>query len=92
LSPLRSRPPVRSRSDHRDVVQGLFADLESGADPASVAERFSETIDRYIPGDMSSVPWIGRKHGRAGVAEFFTQLPGLVVSEKFKIAVSETAR
>jgi len=27
----------------RDVVQGLLADLESGADPASVSEKFEIT-------------------------------------------------
>ena len=69
----------------RQVAVQLFTDLADGLDPAQLATHFAEDVDWYIPGDLDTVPWIGRKRGRAGVAEFYRQLKELVVSEKFEV-------
>jgi ketosteroid isomerase-like protein len=56
----------------RRVVDLYLGHLRSGAPPEKLAALFSEDVDWYIAGDVGSVPWLGRRNGRAGVAEFFT--------------------
>jgi ketosteroid isomerase-like protein len=69
----------------REAATALFEQLLSGAPPNELAERFDENVDWFIPGDTSVVPWIGRKTGRAGVAEFYTQLAQSAKAEDFNI-------
>ncbi len=69
----------------RRVAVQLFTDLANGRDPDQLAAHFAEDVDWYIPGDIDAVPWIGRKRGRAGVAEFYRQLKELVVPEEFEV-------
>lgn len=69
----------------RRVVTDLFAALAEGNSPQELAARYAEDVDWRIPGDTDNVPWIGRKHGRAGVAEFFGQLGALAVTERFTL-------
>ena len=69
----------------RQVAVQLFTDLADGLDPTQLATRFAEDVDWFIPGDHDTVPWIGRRRGRAGVAEFYRQLRDLVVPEEFEV-------
>lgn len=69
----------------RETVARLFAALSEGRDPHDLAAHFAEDVDWFIPGDADVVPWIGRKRGRSGVAEFFRQLQELVVAERLEI-------
>jgi len=69
----------------RVTVEHLFEQLGAGASPAEVAEHFHEDVDWFIAGDTSVVPWIGRKTGRAGVAEFYQQLRDLTRPVEFVI-------
>lgn len=71
----------------RKAVHSLFDALAAGDSSDRLATRFDEDVDWFIPGDTASVPWIGRKYGRAGVAEFYRQLHELVVAERFEIRV-----
>ena len=68
-----------------EIVRDLFRLVEAGASPGELAEHFHEDIDWFIPGDKRVVPWIGRKRGRTGVAEFFQQLRALTVPVEFTI-------
>ncbi len=43
-------------------------------------------MDWYIAGDVATVPWIGRKHGRAGAADFYRQIQQRIISEKFVVS------
>ncbi|MFJ6687036.1 nuclear transport factor 2 family protein [Streptomyces werraensis] len=70
----------------REAATVLFALLQSGAPPNELAERFDENVDWFIPGDTSVVPWIGRKTGRNGVAEFYAQLAAMTKAEAFDVA------
>ncbi|WP_331763648.1 nuclear transport factor 2 family protein [Streptomyces anthocyanicus] len=70
----------------REAATALFAQLRSGASPNELAERFDESVDWFIPGDTSVVPWIGRKSGRAGVAEFYAQLAVMTEAKAFDVA------
>lgn len=69
----------------REAATALFQQLRSGAPPDELVLRFDENVDWFIPGDTSVVPWIGRKTGRAGVAEFYTQLARETESKEFRI-------
>jgi uncharacterized protein len=63
----------RTVSSIRTVIDRYFV-LASSAAPESVAELFSEAVDFDIPGDVASVPWLGRREGRAGVAAFIAEI------------------
>jgi ketosteroid isomerase-like protein len=67
------------------VVSRLVADLQDGRAPSELAAHFDEGVDWFIPGDSDVVPWIGRKYGRAGVAQFFRQFAELTVPEPFDV-------
>lgn len=69
----------------REAATDLFEQVLSGAPPSELAERFDENVDWFISGDESVVPWIGRKTGRAGVADFYTQLGQGARVEHFEI-------
>jgi N-ethylmaleimide reductase len=58
----------------RTVVKQYFDRIQSGAEPEAIAALFSETVDWDIPGDVDRVPWIGRRKGRSGVADFIREL------------------
>lgn len=69
----------------RDIVTELFKQMSAGAEPSELAGYYAEDVDWFIPGNTAVVPWIGRKTGRAGVAEFFTQLRELTASGQFAV-------
>lgn len=69
----------------REAAIALLNARSAGASPADLAERFSEEVDWLIGGDVDNVPWIGRKVGRAGVIEHFTQLEKGVEPESFEL-------
>lgn len=73
------------RTTARDVLSSLLEQQAAGAGPRVLAENFSEDVDWWIPGDLETVPWIGRKRGRAGVAEFFDQLTTLAAPLEFVV-------
>jgi len=69
----------------RETIENLFATVGGGASPEQIATLFSVDIDWNIAGDVASVPWIGRKVGRAGVAEFYQQIRDQLISERFEL-------
>lgn len=86
----------------RNTVRRYFELLESGAEPESLVALFSEDVDFKIAGDVELVPWIGRRQGRAGVADFFRDLRehtepvrfevrSVVVEEDKAVALGELA-
>lgn len=67
------------------VVEEFFRRTALATDFAEISELVSDDVDWFVAGDISVVPWIGRKHGRAGAAEFYTQIREQITSEKFEI-------
>ncbi|GAA2230595.1 hypothetical protein GCM10010413_30090 [Promicromonospora sukumoe] len=74
-----------STSLARTAMEEMFAAWGAGATPEELAERFHEDVDCFIPGDTETVPWIGRKVGRAGIAEHFAQLAEGVTTEAWEV-------
>ncbi|WNZ25804.1 nuclear transport factor 2 family protein [Leptolyngbya sp. NK1-12] len=58
----------------RTIVKQYFDRIQSGAEPEAIAALFSEDVDWHIPGNVDLVPWIGRRKGRVGVADFIREL------------------
>jgi ketosteroid isomerase-like protein len=69
----------------RGVIQALFGDMGAGKEPSEIAQRFSPDVDWKVSGNETIVPWLGKKHGREGVAEFFQQLRDNLAAQDFKI-------
>lgn len=70
----------------RAVVDELFRRIGSDTSTEEIGEMFSDDVDWNVAGDTAVVPWIGRKHGKAGAAEFYRQIRELIQSERFKVA------
>lgn len=79
----------RGQADAGDATRGVvaryFEMMGSGAVPEEMASLFSEDVDWDIPGDTRRVPWIGRKKGRAGAAEFVRDLRERIESIRFEV-------
>jgi ketosteroid isomerase-like protein len=58
----------------RAALERYIAAMRSEATPEAVASLFTEDADWNIPGAVDRVPWIGRRSGRAGVADFVRAL------------------
>lgn len=69
----------------REAAAALFEARAAGASPKELAKHFDKDVDWYIQGDTSAVPWLGRKVGRAEVAEHFAQLAELTKPEKVEV-------
>ncbi|BES85703.1 hypothetical protein PEC302107_11650 [Pectobacterium araliae] len=67
------------------VVEEFFRRTGSGAPVEKIAELVSEQVDWFVAGDTSIVPWIGRKIGKAGAAEFYAQIREQIESEAFEV-------
>ena len=64
----------------------IFSSAPTAAEhlPA-LLDLFTEDVIWDIPGDTSRVSWIGRRHGREGVAHFFRELVALVEPKRFEV-------
>ncbi|MGF6226113.1 ketosteroid isomerase-like protein [Inquilinus ginsengisoli] len=78
----------------RAALERYIAAMRSEATPEAVASLFTEDPDWDIPGAVDRVPWIGRRSGRAGVADFVRALWDGIEPIRFDISsiVSEGDR
>ena len=73
-----------SQRTHAVLVQ-FFDAVQNQQPPEQLAQLFTPDVDWLIPGDAHAAPWVGRKHGRAGIAEFFHQWSAHVTSERVQM-------
>ncbi len=69
----------------RAIIEEFFRRAGSGEPVEKIAELVSEKVDWFVAGDTSVVPWIGRKIGKAGAAEFYAQIREQIASEAFSV-------
>jgi len=69
----------------RDVVTEYLRRAGTGEPVSKIAELVSEEVDWFVAGDTDTVPWIGRKIGKAGAAEFYSQIREHIASEAFTV-------
>ncbi|TRW27202.1 hypothetical protein FMM05_00755 [Flavobacterium zepuense] len=64
------------------VVNALFMAFKGGATPAELAEFYAEDAEMDIPGDTQTVPWIGKRKGRAQITKHYELLREYIKPEK----------
>ncbi|WP_407066918.1 nuclear transport factor 2 family protein [Hohaiivirga grylli] len=69
----------------RKTIEEFFHRIGSATSVDEIAELVSEDVDWFVAGDISVVPWIGRKIGKSAVAEFYAQLRTEITSEQFEL-------
>jgi len=70
----------------QEVVQAFLSLTAHGAPVEQIGALFSDDVDFFVAGDLATVPWIGRKYGQAGAADFYRQIREKIISETFDIA------
>lgn len=71
------RPPIfvaKNLSMQTEVICTLLLDHTSNMNLEGIVSLFAEKVDRYIPGDTERIPWLGKRHDREGISEFFELL------------------
>lgn len=69
----------------RETIEEFFRRTGSAASVDEIAKLVSEDVDWFVAGDVSVVPWIGRKIGKTGAAEFYAQIRAEISSERFEL-------
>ncbi len=64
------------------VVNALFTAFKAGATPAELAQFYAEDAEMDIPGDTQTVPWIGKRKGRAEIMKHYELLREYIKPEK----------
>lgn len=67
------------------VAEAFFHRIATAEDVNEIAALVSEEVDWLVAGNTQLVPWIGRKYGRKGVAEFYAQIRTHLSPERFEI-------
>ncbi len=69
-----------------DIANEFLRRFAAKETPDQIAELFSEDVDWYVAGDLTSVPWIGRKVGRVGVSDFWRQIQVRLANKHFTVS------
>jgi uncharacterized protein len=75
---------TNQESEAVEVVNALFTAFKGGATPAELAEFYAEDAEMDIPGDTKTVPWIGRRKGRAQIIKHYELLREYITPEKLE--------
>jgi uncharacterized protein len=65
------------------VVQEAYAAFKRG-DITTVLNGMSDDVGWFLPGPKDIIPFVGKRHGRQQVAEFFSTLAELQEAEEFE--------
>lgn len=57
-----------------EVICTLLLDHMTNRNLEGLLSLFAEKVDWDIPGDTENVPWLGKRHDRNGVREFYELL------------------
>jgi ketosteroid isomerase-like protein len=74
-----------SAQQNIQIAQTLLEGIGSGRDPAKIAEPFASNLVFEVQGDDGVLPWIGRKTGRAAIADFVRDLRSLTEPLAFDV-------
>jgi uncharacterized protein len=74
-----------SQEETRRIAQEFLRRMGTGATPEAIAELSSPDLDFYIPGDVTSLPWIGRRAGRSALADFVAGTRSLIEPLRFDV-------
>ena len=74
-----------NQNDTLRLAQELLSRMGSDAEPAEIAELFSETLEWEIAGDSGVLPWIGHKSGRGAVTDFVRDSRAMLERISFEV-------
>ena len=74
-----------SAQQNFDIARELLDRIANGRDPAEIAAPFADDLSFEIQGDDGVLPWIGRKAGRAAMADFMRDLRDLTEPLAFDV-------
>ena len=74
-----------SQNDTLHLAQEFLRRMGSGAEPAEIANLFSENMEWEIAGDTGVLPWIGRKSGRVAVTNFVKDSRAMIERISFEV-------
>ena len=74
-----------SQEQNRRIAQQLLAEMGQGADADQIAKLFSADVEFSIAGDVSALPWIGRRTGRRAISDFIRDTRRLIERVRFDV-------
>ena len=74
-----------SQNDNLHLAQEFLRRMGNGAEPGEIAKLFSENLEWEIAGDTGVLPWIGKKSGRAAVADFVNDSRAMIERISFEV-------
>jgi len=74
-----------SHEQTRRVAQQLLDAMGKGAAPDEIAALFSADVQFEIAGEAGLLPWLGRRNGRAAVADFIRDTRRLIERVRFDV-------
>jgi len=74
-----------NQNDTLRLAQEFLRRMGSDAEPAEIAQLFSETLEWDIAGDTGALPWIGHKSGRAAITDFVRDTRAMIERINFEI-------
>lgn len=83
--PAGEREGIEATARTRMAVQRFVDAVKTRQPPEAIAALFAEEIDWNVPGPVDRLPWIGRRHGRAGIAQFYRDLLQNLEPERYEI-------
>lgn len=76
--------PHAVAKSYLERVGAFWAAPETPERLEAILDLFAENVDWDIPGDLETVPWIGPREGRAGIAAFYRDLVSRLESRRFE--------
>ncbi len=74
-----------SQQQNIAIAQNLLAGIGSGRDPNEIAAPFAADLAFEIQGDDGVLPWVGKKLGRAAIADFIREIRVLTEPVTFNV-------
>jgi hypothetical protein len=73
------------RLQNIEMAQRLLEGLGHALAPEEIASPFDADLEFEIQGDVSVLPWIGRKTGRSGMADFVRDIRAMTEPVTFDV-------
>jgi ketosteroid isomerase-like protein len=74
-----------NQNDTLRLAQEFLRRMGSDAEPAEIANLFSETLEWDIAGDTGVLPWIGHKSGRGAITDFVRDSRAMLERISFEV-------
>jgi ketosteroid isomerase-like protein len=74
-----------NQNDTLSLTHEFLRRMGSDAEPAEIANLFSETLEWDIAGDTGVLPWIGQKSGRGAISDFVRDSRGMLERISFEV-------